>query len=80
MTRKTADNCKMFYSPKMLKQIPNFWQNDAKFPNSRGMGHISKMVGKSPEVTQITCNNTKLLKSLLHSVTIEPLEKINVLD
>jgi hypothetical protein len=41
--------CKTFYSP-MMQKIPNFWQNDAQFPNSSGMSRIPKMVKKSPVI------------------------------
>jgi hypothetical protein len=37
-----------FIFPKDANKNPNFWQNDAKFPNSRGIGHIPKIVKNSP--------------------------------
>jgi hypothetical protein len=32
----------------MRQKIPKIWKNDAKFPNSRGMGRIPKMAKISP--------------------------------
>lgn len=34
----------------MMQEDPNFWQNDVKFPNSRGKGHIPKLMKKSPVI------------------------------
>jgi hypothetical protein len=47
----------------MEKKNPNFWQNNAKFPNSRGMGHIPKMVKKSPVILKLY--DSTLGKSLI---------------
>jgi hypothetical protein len=35
----------------MKENIPNFWQNDVKFPNYWGIGHIPKMK-KSPDYVE----------------------------
>jgi hypothetical protein len=39
--------CKTFYTQKMQENSQLFWQNNPNFPNSKGMGHIPKMVKKA---------------------------------